>query len=46
MGYKRRVKAYSTLRSVEITEGEPIELKIERVVSNTKSIITWDIKEE
>jgi hypothetical protein len=38
MGYKKRVKAKSTLTSVECVEGEPIELKIERVVSNKEPI--------
>ena len=38
MGYKTRVRAKSTLTSVETVEGEPIELKIERVVSNKEPI--------
>ena len=32
------MRAKSTLKSVEITEGEPIELKIERIVSNKEPI--------
>ena len=38
MGYKQNARVKSTLTSVEVTEGEPIELKIERVVSNKEPI--------
>lgn len=38
MGYKRRARAISKLTSVEVVEGEPIELKIERIVSNKEPI--------
>lgn len=36
--YNRAKYVKSTLKSVEITEGEPIEHKIERVVSNKEPI--------
>jgi hypothetical protein len=38
MGYKQNARIKSRLTSVEVTEGEPIELKIERVVSNKEPI--------
>lgn len=36
--YKYRKPSKSTLKSVECVEGEPIELKIERIVSNKEPI--------
>lgn len=38
MGYRYRVPSKSSLTSVEKLEGEPIELKIERIVSNKEPI--------
>ena len=38
MGYRYRVPSKSRLTSVEKLEGEPIELKIERIVSNKETI--------
>jgi hypothetical protein len=38
MGYKYRKPSKSTLKSVETVEGEPIEHKIERIVSNKEPI--------
>ena len=38
MGYRYRKAVKSQLKSVEVVEGEPIELKIERIVSNKEPI--------
>lgn len=38
MGYKYRKAQQSQIKSVELVEGEPIELKIERIVSNKEPI--------
>ena len=38
MGYKLRPRIKSQLKSVEILEGEPIELKIERITNNKEPI--------
>ena len=38
MGYKYKKAKKSKLKSVECVEGEPIELKIERIVSNKEPI--------
>jgi hypothetical protein len=38
MGYKLRPRIKSQLKSVEVLEGEPIELKIERITSNKEPI--------
>jgi len=38
MGYKYRIPSKSSLTSVETVEGEPIEHKIERIVSNKEPI--------
>ena len=38
MGYKYKKAVKSKLKSVECVEGEPIELKIERIVSNKEPI--------
>ena len=38
MGYRYRVPSKSSLTSVEKLEGEPIELKIERIVNNKEPI--------
>ena len=38
MGYRYRKPGKSQLKSVEVVEGEPIELKIERIVSNKEPI--------
>ena len=38
MGYRYRKAEKSQLKSVETVEGEPIELKIERIVSNKEPI--------
>ena len=38
MGYKYKKAVKSQLKSVECVEGEPIELKIERIVSNKEPI--------
>jgi len=38
MGYRYRVPSKSRLTSIEKLEGEPIELKIERIVSNKEPI--------
>ena len=38
MGYRYRKAIKSTIKSVETVEGEPIELKIERIVSNKEPI--------
>ena len=38
MGYRYRKPVKSQLKSVEVVEGEPIELKIERIVSNKEPI--------
>ena len=38
MGYRYRKAQKSQIKSVELVEGEPIELKIERIVSNKEPI--------
>ena len=38
MGYRYKKPKVSQLKSVEIVEGEPIELKIERIMSNKEPI--------
>jgi hypothetical protein len=38
MGYRYRKPSKSQIKSVETVEGEPIELKIERIVSNKEPI--------
>jgi len=38
MGYKYKKAQQSQIKSVETVEGEPIELKIERIVSNKEPI--------
>ena len=38
MAYKYKKAVKSQLKSVEVLEGEPIELKIERIVSNKEPI--------
>jgi hypothetical protein len=38
MGYRYRVPSKSKLTSIEKLEGEPIELKIERIVNNKEPI--------
>lgn len=38
MGYKLRPRIKSQLTSVEVLEGEPIELKIERITNNKEPI--------
>jgi len=38
MGYKYKLPSKSSLTSVETVEGEPIEHKIERIVSNKEPI--------
>ena len=38
MAYKYKKAVKSQLKSVECVEGEPIELKIERIVSNKEPI--------
>jgi hypothetical protein len=38
MGYRYRKAGKSQINSVEVVEGEPIELKIERIVSNKEPI--------